>query len=509
MAHCKTCGQEIPEVGKTGRKRVFCSDKCKLYYTNFVKSDEFQKQAMKTDGDICGLDNELLREWVMLYALDGKGAFRRKVLEPLYGKAMGISSVVDNVLSAIDSHAGNDKLEKLSEKFNAWKNNSVPEICPVCKVNWPSFNQTEWRKYCSEDCCNSAKKNGGEVRNQIDSVMIEKYGVKGGFTKERVQQFNDDREVRTGYRFSTQNPEVKEKLLKRMSESGRFVSSAEKEIREFFQTTHNLEVIGSAFNVIGGKQLDLFFPEQKLAVEYNGCFFHSEGNGGREFAKWRHVEKTQACEDKGIQLVHVWEDEWMQSKQKVLRLLEAKLGVLRPRLYARQTKVVRSPSTVDFFKENHIQGHSHGSIVYGLEFDGELVAAMSFLKTTQSGVYELNRFATSGVCGAFSKLLKVFCKEVEWSQIVSFGDRCVVSRLRNVYLEHGFKELSVSPPDYRYTSGQCDRIHKFNFRKAVLSRKFGLDPSLSEQEMANKLGFKRIYNCGLIKYSLKNEKPLN
>lgn len=508
MNVCKTCKSEIPEFGKTGRRRVFCSEECKLYYTNFVKSDEFQQLAMKADGVICGDDVALLKEWASIYAIDGKGAFRRKVLEPLYGKAMDISSITDKVITSINSHAGNDRLEKLSEKFNAWRNNSVPEICPVCRTNWPSFNQTVWRKYCSEECCNIAKRNGGEVRQQIDEIMVEKYGVKGGFTKDRVQQFNDERESRTGYRFSTQNPEVKAKLLKRMSESGRFVSNAEKEIREFFETVHNLKVVGSAFNIIDGKQLDLFFPEQKLAVEYNGCFFHSEGNGGREFAKWRHVSKTQACEDKGIQLVHIWEDEWVQSKQKVLRLLEAKLGLLRPRLYARQTTVIRSPNTFALFKENHIQGHSHGSIVYGLEYGGEVVAAMSFVKSTKVGVYELNRFATSGVHGAFSKLLKTFCREVEWNQIVSFGDRCVVSRLNNIYLDHGFEEVSVSPPDYRYTSGQCDRIHKFNFRKSVLSRKFDLDPELSEQEMADVLGFKRIYNCGLIKYVLKNEKPL-
>ena len=508
MAHCKTCDQQIPDIGKTGRKRVFCSEECKLYYTNFIKLDEFQKLAMQTDGDICGSNGVLLREWASLYALDGKGAFRRKVLEPLYGKAMGISSIIERLLAAIDLHPGNDRLQKLSEKFNAWRNDSIPRICPVCNENWPSFYQTAWRQYCSEECCNIAKKNGGEVRDQIDRVMIEKYGVKGGFTKERVERFNDDREIRTGYRFSTQNPLVKQKLLERLSESGRFVSTPEKEIRDYFESVHNLTVIGSAFNIIDGKQLDLFFPEQRLAVEYNGCFFHSEGNGGREFAKWRHVRKTQECEDKGIQLVHVWEDEWVQSKQKVLRLLEAKLGLLKPRLYARQTKLVRSPNTVTLFKENHIQGHSHGSIVYGLEFKGELVAAMSFVKTQKCGEYELNRFATNGVHGAFSKLIKAFCNENAWSVITSFGDRCVVSRLSNVYLSHGFQEVSVSPPDYRYTSGKCDRIHKFNFRKSILSRKYGLDPKLSEQQMADELGFKRIYNCGLIKYVLKNEKPL-
>lgn len=504
MGFCKTCGVEIPDVGKTGRARVFCSEKCKLYYTNFIRADEKNKLAMQLDGNVCGVNPDLLREWATLYALDRKGAFRRKVFEPLYGEALGILHITSKISSLIEKHPGNELLTELSERFNAWKNSSTRSICPVCLVNWPNFNQTQWRTYCSEECCNIAKRTGGSVRESIDSVMIDKYGVRGGFTKERVESFNDEREKRTGYRISTQNPSVKEKILAAMSASERFVSAPEREIKEYFESKHDLEVVTSAYNIISGKQLDLYFPSKRVAVEYNGCFFHSEGNGGREFAKWRHVAKTDACELKGIKLVHVWEDEWASDKDKVLRMLEAKLGLRKPAVYARKCNVVRDPDTLDLYGSNHIQGNTSSTLCFGLTFEGALVAAMSFNKTKVRGVYELTRFATTGVHGAFSKLLKSFLNAVDCSEVYSFGDRCVVSRLENVYLEHGFKEVSVSPPDYKYTSGKRDRIHKFNFRKKVLLRKFqDLDSSWTEAQMADHLGFKRIYGCGLIKYVLK------
>ena len=507
MNKCKTCQTEIPETGKTGKPKVFCSDKCKTYYTNHIKPDLTTITQAKMDAEVCKTDPELLREWAGLYALDRKGAFRRKVLEPLYGLATGLTETTQAILGLIDQHPGNDRLEKLSERFNAWRNNSIPSICPVCRKNWPSFNQTEWRIYCSEECCNKAKNSGGTIRETIDQVMVDKYGVKGGFTKERVEEFNNERELRTGYRISTQNPEVKKKLLESMSKSDRFVSGPEREIREFFETKHNIKVVSGAFNIIPGKQLDLFFPEFKVAVEYNGCYFHSEGNGGREFAKWRHVEKTNLCEERGIQLIHVWEDEWTDSKEKVLRLIESKLGLIKPSIYARQCSLIKNPNTYQLYSETHIQGHANASVVYGLEYKGSLVASMGFTKTSTPGVYELSRFATRGVYGAFGRLLKAFCKDNEWSEIFSFGDRCVVSRLKNIYLTHGFEETGISSPDYKYTSGRRDRIHKFNFRKAVLLRKHPeLDASWTESEMAEFLGYKRIYGCGLIRYSLKNKK---
>lgn len=505
MNNCKTCKKEIPDIGKTGRPMVFCSDKCKQYHTNFIKN-EIMLDSMISDSAYCGFDEEKLREWATEYGVDAKGAFRRKIFEPLFGVATGLSNTTHHIMKLVDEHPGNHRLTKDSERFNAWRLKSSPKICPVCEEKWPSFNQTIWRIYCSENCCNTAKRSGGSVRTNIDKIMVEKYGVKGGFTKERVESFNDEREAKTGFRHATQRPEVKQKILESMCNAGRFISNPEKEISEYFQSKYALKVENSVSNLVRGKQIDIYFPERGLAVEYNGCFFHSEGNGGREFAKRRHVDKTNACEELGVQLVHIWEDEWVSDKPKVLGLLEAKLGLLKPSLYARNCNVVRNPDAHKLLSETHIQGYARSSFSYGLEHDGELVAVMCFLNTQKSGVFELNRFASRGVHGSFSKLLSVFKDENKWDEVYSFGDRCVVSRLGNVYSKNGFEEISVSPPDYKYTSGKCDRIHKFNFRKKTLLRKHSdiLNHLMTESEMAEILGFKRIYNSGLIRYSIKN-----
>ena len=49
--------------------------------------------------------------------------------------------------------------------------------------------------------------------------------------------------------------------------------------------------------------------------------------------------------------------------------------------------------------------------------------------------------------------------------------------------------------------------NKFGFRKQILLKKYpnsGLTEDMTEHEICQKLGFQRIYDCGLIKYKWVN-----
>ena len=43
-------------------------------------------------------------------------------------------------------------------------------------------------------------------------------------------------------------------------------------------------------------------------------------------------------------------------------------------------------------------------------------------------------------------------------------------------------------------------------RKQPLHKKYGLPLTMTEREMCDKLGFERIYDCGLAKYVWRNKK---
>jgi predicted small lipoprotein YifL len=83
-------------------------------------------------------------------------------------------------------------------------------------------------------------------------------------------------------------------------------SLIEKELEEFCQKLDS-SVITQSRKIISPLELDMFFPNQKIAVELNGLYFHSEKMGkGRSY----HLSKTQSCENLNILLLQIFEDEW-------------------------------------------------------------------------------------------------------------------------------------------------------------------------------------------------------
>lgn len=57
-------------------------------------------------------------------------------------------------------------------------------------------------------------------------------------------------------------------------------------------------------------ELDIYIPKIKLAFEYNGDYWHSSLNK----PKYYHQIKTKLCYEMGIQLIHIYEHDWVYNK---------------------------------------------------------------------------------------------------------------------------------------------------------------------------------------------------
>ena len=65
-------------------------------------------------------------------------------------------------------------------------------------------------------------------------------------------------------------------------------------------------------------ELDIYLPELSLAFEFNGIYWHSQ----KFKPKYYHQDKTIKCYKNGIQLIHIWENEWDNNKE----LLQEKIA---------------------------------------------------------------------------------------------------------------------------------------------------------------------------------------
>lgn len=277
--------------------------------------------------------------------------------------------------------------------------------------------------------------------------------------------------------------------------------------------------------VIGRMELDFFLQEKKMAIEVNGNYFHSERAGETDDSY--HLNKTTMSNEKGIRLIHIFEDEILLKTDIVLSRLRSMLNISQKSIGARKCDVMECSfeQKKEFFSSNHIQGDTPSKIEIGLMYDGEMVAAMSFgslrkalgNREKESGHYELLRFCMKNdhnVSGAFSKLLSYFKKHYSPNTITTFADIrwSGYDPTNTVYAKNGFKFESFSRPNYWYfkKGDYMTRYHRFRFRKDVLVKQaieVGLADNadeaklFTEWELAQLMGMDRIWDCGNMKFS--------
>ena len=103
-------------------------------------------------------------------------------------------------------------------------------------------------------------------------------------------------------------------------------------------------------------------------------------------------------------------------------------------------------------------------------------------------------------------MFKYFVKNYNPSEVKSFADRrWTLDKDDNLYIKIGFKLDKIIKPDYSYINNKTSLSHKFNFRKKILHKKYGLPLTMTETEMTEQLGYYKIWNCGLYKYLWKKE----
>lgn len=283
---------------------------------------------------------------------------------------------------------------------------------------------------------------------------------------------------------------------------------AQNEIYDFILNfIPNSDIIRGDRKILDGKELDIYIPNINLAIEFNGLYWHSELYKSKDY----HIDKKIKCQEKGINLIHIWEDDWMFKKEIIKSRLLNKLKLNDKRIFGRKCDIreVSSKDAKIFNNNNHLQGNINSSYRIGLYFENELVSLMTFGKLRKSlgskskeGEWELYRFCNkigTSVQGAFSKLLNHFEKNTKPSKVFTYANRDW-SCDENVYEKNGFKFDGYTDLNYWYFNGSLKRQHRFNFRKDKII-KIGVDSKLTEKEIMRNLGWNIVWDCGSIKYS--------
>lgn len=280
-------------------------------------------------------------------------------------------------------------------------------------------------------------------------------------------------------------------------------SKGEKEVLDFVKSIYKGEVTENDRTTIAPKELDIYIPEKKFAIEYDGLYWHSEVAGCTQMYHWN---KTKMCLDKGIRLLHIYSSEWRDKQDICKSMIASALGVYERKEFARNCEVrevTDRKTVIDFFDANHIQGAVHKySLCLGLYKGDELLQAVvlgtqHFGKNGDAELYRMVTKKNVQVLGGFSKLMK----HSPYDYVVSY----VALRLFDAkgYLAGDWKIEHRANPSFDITDG-FDLFSRHLFKKKACLEKFdNLTPDMTEREMQIKNGFYRIWDCGTYKVAWK------
>ena len=261
-------------------------------------------------------------------------------------------------------------------------------------------------------------------------------------------------------------------------------------------------------DIIYPLELDIVIPSKKIAIEFNGNYWHSEEAGKN---KIYHLNKTNKCLERGYRLIHIFEDEWINKQQIVKARLKNILGLTKRSIYARKCKIKEiSGHDKDIFLEKyHIQGIDKSTIKLGLFYKNRLVAVMTFGKRrfdNKEG-FELIRYCTVAhfnIVGGAGKLLAYFRKLHPGQVIISYADKRWSTG--NLYKQLGFSLISESAPNYWYLEkdNKLIRLSRQQCMKHMLKDKLErFDENSTEVENMQNNGYTRIWDCGNYVFELK------
>ena len=502
--NCIQCGNEF-EVRKKDKKTI-CSKECRLIWQKnhtLERIESTKKSFLKK----YGVDSPF-----KLPEFQNK---IKKIIHNMYGKSGPMGDIIHK--------------KKFMDTINKKTKNEWSDIDKKRK-------KTKFEKYGDENFNNRKKfmetivKKYGDFHFRLPEFLDKRRVTEKNNILKNIQNKYPDVTLLSDYTLSSDIHQFKCKKCGHIFESGFYNNGPicrvchptffDNNLHIFIEkilVENNIQFLKSNKSLISPFEIDFYLPSHKIGIELNGNYWHSEINGkGRNY----HLSKTKKSYNKGIKLIHIFEDEIINSPTIVESRLKSLLGISNKKIYGRlcEVKSLGNVAKSKFLNENHIQGDSKDSIKLGLFYDTELVSVMTFSKKrkiykknttyndTQS--WELLRFCSKVNCvviGGFSKLLKFFIENYTPKQIMTFADIrwSGYNPISTVYFKNKFSFTSHSDPNYWYVNKKnyLKRFHRYNFIKSKLLEE-GFSKNLTEWEIMKLKGYDRIWDCGSMKFEL-------
>jgi hypothetical protein len=511
---CKRCGKPTRFNSLVKGYSKYCSTEC------VNKSEEHVNKIKQSNLEKYGVEN-------VFQLKDIQEKSKNKMIEK-YGVEHNSYSE-DTIKKRVETRINrSDEEKELSKQKlqDTWKNKSEMEV--EATVNKRSITNLE--KYGVENVFQS-----DTHKEKSKNTMFEKYGVVNGSYSEDIKEKrlithrknqysklltssklanivrpnfdvasyvgNDEIYswicVKCNTTFSARINDGRIPLCPKCYKHG-YRSKAEVELADEL-VKYGFDIIKNNKKVLDGVEIDIYIPDKRTGIEFNGLYWHSELGAGKD--RNYHLNKYNLAESKDITLINIFEDEWVFKREIVLSIIMSKIGKCNS-VFSRKCEVkeIDSNSAKSFLENNHIQGSIDG-LNFGLIHGGQIVSLLTMGKSrfNQNYEYEILRYCNklqNRCVGGLSRLFSHFVRKYNPSTVISYSDKRYGKGTS--YLNCGFKYIGSSGPNYYYIKpNKFIRESRLKYQKHKLESILeSYDPNLTEWQNMQLNGFDRIWDCG-------------
>lgn len=411
---CPQCGKEF-HLGSTNLKKlfkdknclIFCSKSCSgIYYANKQHREETAEQkqlkADKISKTLKSLNQNLTHEQRM---------------NKVKGFLKHWEGVTSEERSAINKKSVIKAKQTKLERYGNANYNNREQISKTYKLNNNINNPAKnWSHIKPENLTIIRDRElfkqfilSIPMDNRCIAIIAEKLGISRSHCSALINSYN----LYQDYDFHIH----------------RNISKPQIELENFVRSLYDGTIICNDRQIIKPLEIDIYIPDKQLAIEFNGNYYHSTINVDKKL----HFHKSQLCEELGIRLIHIFEYEWEDTRQRPIleNIIRSALGITET-IYARKLDIEerKSASMREFFERNNIQGFRGGKTAICLIDKDTKEVYMSYIMGDAffgKGKYqwEVIRGATKlgyTIVGGASKIWKYFIDKYNPENCVYYVD---------------------------------------------------------------------------------------
>lgn len=277
-----------------------------------------------------------------------------------------------------------------------------------------------------------------------------------------------------------------------------YTSKGEYEITEFIKS---LGFIPKKHR-INRKEIDMYIPDLNLGFEYDGIFWHSNAV---KTSKYYHIDKTKLANDNDIDLMHIFECDWIYRKNIVKSLIKQKFNKYDTVIDLMKCSIrcnVDRTIINDFITSTTLTldpNHNHNICAY---MNDELVFYITF-NILDHNVYKIMHFGGKlntkfiNIEHIFNEMVNNYFKYI--NNLYMRVDARYYNLKRNIFNDLGFTFIQLNEPiPYYFENTTPTDIQHQSLYLTLLSEDY-ITPdkeNMSAEDYMKQKGYLTIYDCG-------------